>query len=265
MNKCFEYYKDIHIGKRCFIVANGTSLKETNLDLIKDEITIGMNKISLVYDKTEWVPTYYFFTSTNVNNKVWGDSWTRSVRESIDNEFTTSFISSKFKNRIDPKNKYKINWFDSMSETKPTIAGDLDESCFPTQITERIDKSGTSVNVALQMAYWFGFSEICFVGADLGFVEDHGSRNDPNHFDPSYRADMPRPYKANNQMRNVHSLALKYFNKKGVKVYNASVKTVLDTYPIIDLASYLNGELIYRDDDLKTAKEFWDKPPQYKE
>ena len=219
MNDFFSDYKDKHLGKRCFIIANGPSLKKTNLDLIKDEYSIAMNKVSLIYPQTDWRPTYYLYASTNVNNKVWGDSWTKSVQESVSNTNIKSFVMDKFKNRVDPKNQYKhINWINSVSETKPQLSGEIETSCFSKDIVERIDKSGTSVNIALQMAYWFGFSEICFVGADLGFVEDHGSKNDPNHFDPSYRANMPRPYKVNNQMRNVHSLALKHFREKGVKI-----------------------------------------------
>ena len=45
MNTVFEQYKDIHKGKRVFLIANGPSLKDTNLDLLKDEITIAMNRI----------------------------------------------------------------------------------------------------------------------------------------------------------------------------------------------------------------------------
>jgi len=265
MNNCFTKLKDKHKGERCFIIANGPSLNDTNLDLLKGETTIAMNKIALAYERTEWRPTYYIYASTNVNNKVWGDSWTDAVRRSIKTNGIISFVGEKFKKRIDPKNKYKdVNWFDSISEKKPTLDGDIDPSCFSTDIVERIDKSGTSVNIALQMAYWFGFSEICFVGADLGWVKDTGSTNDPNHFDPSYRADISNPEKANYQMRNVHSLSLKRFRERGeIKIYNASVKTVLDIYSIVDLESYINGSIVVREEDNKRAKSFWKTPPQY--
>ena len=265
MNKCFEEYKNKHRHDRVFIIANGPSLKDTNLDLLKDEYCIAMNKISLVYEDTEWRPTYYLYASSNVNNPTWGDSWTDSVQKALKCDKTTSFIAERFKNRIDPKDKYShVNWFDSLSETKPNLDGDLDPSCFSTDIVERIDKSGTSVNIALQMAYWFGFTEVCFVGADLGWVKDTGSTNDPNHFDSSYRADISNPEKANYQMRNVHSLALKKFIERGeISIYNASLKTVLDIYPVIDLEKYLGGEVLVRKDDWDRAKEFWEKPAQY--
>ena len=56
MNDNLIKYKDKHKGCRVFIVGNGPSLNKTNLDLIKDEFSIGMNRISLLFNKTKWKP-----------------------------------------------------------------------------------------------------------------------------------------------------------------------------------------------------------------
>ena len=266
-NVVFKPYKDEHKGERVFLIANGPSLAHTNLDFLKDETTIAMNRISLMYDKFSWRPTYYLFSSTNVKNDVWGKAWTQSVIDSIEEEETTSFISSQFREYIDPEDKYhQILWFDSMSETKPQLNGSISENCFSTDLVERIDKSGTSMNLALQLAYHMGFLDIVIVGADLGWTKDTGSTNDPNHFDSSYRADISRPEKINHQMRNIHSLAHKNFMKKDarIRMYNASLKTVLDVYPIIDYEKYvLDDEIVYQKDRLQKAKSFWTGPPQF--
>ena len=102
------------------------------------------------------------------------------------------------------------------------------------------------MNLALQLAYHMGFKEIVFIGADLGWTKDIGTKNDPNHFDKNYRANISNPYKANQQMRNVHKLALSIFNKNKphVKIYNASIKTVLDVYPIIQFNDYVKNNKI---------------------
>lgn len=271
MNTVFEKYKDLHKGQRVFLIANGPSLADTNLDLLEGEVCIAMNKISLIYEKNpKWRPTYYLFSSTNVNNPVWGRSWTESVVSAIKDKRTTSFISSKFKNTIDPQDKYaNVNWFSSMSETKPHTDGSISESCFSKDIVKRIDKSATTMSLSLQFAYHLGFTELIMVGADLGFQADNGSTNDPNHFDRSYRADIPnhKVYKANNQMRNAHSLAYKNFKERdeNVKFYNASKNTVLDVYPIIDYENYIkDGTVKQLKDKQKRAENFWDKPHQYK-
>ena len=262
MNVEFEPYKNKHTGERVFIVANGPSLAETDLSLLEGEISIGMNRIALIYDKhPSWRPSYYLFSSTNVKHDDWGDAWTSSVREAASEERTTSFIASMFKPWIDPdEEQSRIKWFSSMSEKKPSSNGEIDPSCFSTDLVERIDKSGTTANLALQLAYWMDFSEICFVGADLGWTKDEGSRNDPNHFDESYRANIPNPDKANKQMRNVHLLALKHLEAKNVKIYNASKKTVLDSYPIIELEPYVRDrKVIRRERDENQAKMFWQR------
>jgi len=275
MNPVFEKYKDKHTGDRVFLIANGPSLKYTNLNLIKDEISIAMNKVSLIWaENEEWRPTYYLFSSTNVRSPIWGQSWINSVREAAQEERTTSFIAKQFKQWIDPQDTIpQINWFKSLSENKPDMSGNILESCFSRNINERIDKSGTSMNLALQLAYHMNFKEIVILGSDLGFVPDDGSTSDPNHFDESYRAEIAgyKIKKINNQMRNVHSLAYKNFlerNKnnpyKETKIYNASLKTYLDVYPVIDYENYiLHNKIIYQQDKLKKAKEYWDSPHQY--
>ena len=43
--------KDIHKGRRAFIIGNGPSLKQTDLSKLKNEITFGMNRIYLLFDR----------------------------------------------------------------------------------------------------------------------------------------------------------------------------------------------------------------------
>jgi hypothetical protein len=268
-NKVFKDYKDIHKGKRVFLVANGPSLAETNLNLLENEISFAMNRIPLIYNKNpNWRPTYYLFSSTNVRpDKPWSRGWTDSVLTAIGEEKTTPFIASQFKQYIDPAGVYdNVKWFDSMSEIKPDQDGNISETCFSTNVVERIDKTGTTMNLALQLCYHMGFSEIVFVGADLGWTMDRGSNKDPNHFDPGYTADISKPEKANHQMRNVHSLAYKKLNEKNkdIKMYNASKKTVLDVYQIIDFEEYvLNNNVVNLEEKNTQAESHWNRPSQF--
>lgn len=270
MNRVFEKYRDIHSGKRAFLIANGPSLNEINLDLIKDEISFGMNRISLKYEDTLWRPTYYLFSSTNVRaSKPWHKEWRKSVTESIQEKSITCFISDQFKRDVDPFGIHTgVKWFNQMSENKPDMQGNITPECFSTNVVERIDKTGTTMNLALQLCYHMGFSEIVFLGADLGWTKDTGTQNDPNHFTKEYTAEITRPEKTNNQMRNIHSLSLKRFNERSdhkVNFYNASAQTVLDVYPIIDFNSYVrDNKIVERMEDLQKAKAFWNGPPQYK-
>ena len=51
--------KNIHYGKRCFIVGNGPSLKVEDLEKIQNEICFGTHRIYQIFDKTYWRPMYY--------------------------------------------------------------------------------------------------------------------------------------------------------------------------------------------------------------
>ena len=40
-----QNFRDIHRGKRCFILGNGPSLAKTDLSHLRDEYTMGLNRI----------------------------------------------------------------------------------------------------------------------------------------------------------------------------------------------------------------------------
>lgn len=52
-------FKNIHKGQRCFIIGTGPSLTVEDLELLKDEICFGSNRIFEIYPRTSWRPTYY--------------------------------------------------------------------------------------------------------------------------------------------------------------------------------------------------------------
>ncbi len=234
-NENLKKYKNIHQGKRVFLIGNGPSLSKTNLDLIKDEYSIAMCRISLIYPKTSWRPSYYVFASSNCKDKRWGKEWTDSVLNSVKENKTKSFIWEKYHKHFDKKNKYKnITWIKNITEKKPNSNGDYEESWWPENIEERMDKSGTSMNLALQLANYMGFSEIIFLGTDLGYSVQKTLNDDPNHFLGSYNAEIvpEKVNKINNQMANVHRLARMRIPPE-IKMYNATITTQLDVYPKI--------------------------------
>lgn len=240
MNVNLRKYKNIHEGKRVFIIGNGPSLANTNLDLIKDEYSIAMNRISLLYPKFLWRPTYFLFSSSNCLDKEWGSQWTESVKETYTDKRTKCFIWEKYRSVIDPNNEHSIEWIRSMTEFKPNSRGDIDVRWWPNNIEYRMDKSATTMNLALQIANYMGFSEIIFLGVDLGFVADRGFNQDPNHFSQQYNAHIipEKVDKINNQMRNVHKLARMKIPAR-IKMYNASITTNLDIYPRICYSTLL--------------------------
>ena len=66
-NEKIAQLKDRNAGERCFIVATGPSLKMEDLDRLKQqgEYSIGVNRIYLAFDKTDWRPDYYVVCDVN--------------------------------------------------------------------------------------------------------------------------------------------------------------------------------------------------------
>ena len=52
-------YRNKYEGKRCFIIGSGPSLRAEDLDKIKDEYSFACNLTYMIFDKTEWRPTFY--------------------------------------------------------------------------------------------------------------------------------------------------------------------------------------------------------------
>src|SRR5689334_13019477 len=50
--------KDIHKGKRAFIIGNGPSLKQTDLSKLRNEITFCMNRFYLAFPELGFAATY---------------------------------------------------------------------------------------------------------------------------------------------------------------------------------------------------------------
>ena len=66
--------KNKHIGESCFIVGLGPSLQVDKLNWLKDNgiNSFSVNSVFMIYDKTDWRPTYYVVGDTYVYaNELW--------------------------------------------------------------------------------------------------------------------------------------------------------------------------------------------------
>jgi hypothetical protein len=223
----FLKYRNMHEKDRVFLIGNGPSLRDTNLDLIKDEHSIAMNKISLIYPFTTWRPSYYLYTADNINNRIWGEKWKLSVNEAVSYPGTTSFVWRAFADKV--VSRPNIVWMDNVTEF------DIgEEGTFSTNAAQWISKTGTSMTGALRLAYFMGFKQVFLLGCDLNWKTTTGTEEDPNHFDRSYSARIPDGERERLRMRRTHEYAYQFFRDAGREVYNATHRTLLDVYPLVD-------------------------------
>ena len=225
--------ENIGLGKRIFLVGNGPSLNDMNLDLLENEDTMAMNRIDLLFPKTKWRPTYYIFCSSNCEHGEWGDKWSRSILNVSREEKTTPIIWSRFKNSIERNGggtlPEKTLWLNSMSENQIGT----DEQ-FSTDAFKRLDKSGTTMNVALQLAYYMNYEEVYIIGCDSNWVTAKETMKtedgDINHFHPDYHAFIGDGNHEFWRMNTTHLTASKYFKQAGRKIWNAGYNSAINAW-----------------------------------
>lgn len=225
--------ENIGLGKRIFLVGNGPSLNDMNLDLLENEDTMAMNRIDLLFPKTKWRPTYYIFCSSNCEHGEWGDKWSRSILNVSREEKTTPIIWSRFKNSIEKNGggtlPEKTLWLNSMSENQIGT----DEQ-FSTDAFKRLDKSGTTMNVALQLAYYMNYEEVYIIGCDSNWVTAKETMKtedgDINHFHPDYHAFIGDGNHEFWRMNTTHLTASKYYKQAGRKIWNAGYNSAINAW-----------------------------------
>ena len=176
-----QKFKGIHHGKRCFIVANGPSILKTNLDLLADEITIGMNRIYLNFEKSSYRPTYH----VTVNELIL-EQWAHEIKE---------LEMPKFLN-WNRQRQYE----DSESETIFLKSKMAIKDSFQYDLTRPLVFGATVTFVALQLAYYMGFHEVILIGLDHNYAdkgipsktETRESKQDQSHFHDQY---FPKGFK----------------------------------------------------------------------
>lgn len=226
-------FKDIHKGKRAFIIGNGPSLRISDLNKLKNEITLGCNKIYLAFDETDWRPDYFVAVdSVFINNCV-------ETIKSLSMKKFMPLNSAKFFNKLDADFCY-YKHLDPVSE-----------SDFSIDIAEGIFGGWTVAYTMLQIAFYMGITEVYLLGVDfkygipkkIGETSECGNiiqrgRDIENHFHKDYIKEdecwivpqMDKQYRA-------FLCARETFNRYNRTIFNASRKTELDAFPIVDFDS----------------------------
>jgi hypothetical protein len=170
--KRLKAIKGKYQGERCFIMGNGPSLKVTDLSLLKNEFTIGTNRIFLGFPEMGFQTSFFL----SVNDLVIEQSAADIMKLGM-----PKFIAWRSRKWLSPAENLN---FIHTTYTGPGFARD---------ISGRVWEGGTVTNVALQLAYHLGFTSVILVGVDHNYVTT-GKPNatvvsqgdDPNHFHPGY-------------------------------------------------------------------------------
>lgn len=211
-------FKDKHRGERCFIIGNGPSLNKMDLLPLKKEITFGLNRIYLVFDRLGFSTTYF----VSVNPHVIEQS-----AEAIENLQCPRFIDWNCRHFL----KGAPDTFFLRSRSGPRFCTDVS--------TQGVWVGATVTYVAMQIAYFMGFSEVILIGVDHDFkttgepnelVVSQGA--DLNHFDPNYFGKGMRWQLPDLETSEVaYALAKEAYEKTGRRIVDATVGGKLAIFP----------------------------------
>lgn len=220
-----ERWKDVHRGERCVIMGNGPSLNETDLSLLKGQTVFGLNRIYLMFDRLGFQPAYHVTV-----NKLVVDQCAEEINELSIPLFTTYGNYDALRQR---DNVFFLN--------------QLRTPTFHRKISHGVWEGMTVTYVAMQVAYFMGFTDVVLIGVDHNFstqgtphetVTSNGA--DPNHFDPGYFGKGFRwqlPDLEGSEL--AYRLAKAAFEKNGRRILDATVGGKLQVFPKADLAAAL--------------------------
>jgi hypothetical protein len=212
---------------RAYIIGNGPSLQETNLDLIKGQPSFACNGIDLIYEKTEWRPTQYVRAEGEFPEEADKSIWWNSVKTHLDLGIPchlSGYYWHHFKdygNAIELKHchEHAVN-FDSPNAPSEWH---LPYPCI----------FGGSLIVAMQIAVIQGYDQLVLLGCDLNYRD-----NKPSHFDETYEHGYEQPARYAN-LNNLwgHICGIQYHGRRNLPfdVVNATIGGDLHLYPRVDL------------------------------
>ena len=235
-NRILENYKGKYKGGRCFIVCNGPSLKASDLDMLKGEISFACNRVYGMYPETEWRPTFYALFDEGVaklEGVLEGADSTPAEMKFFREQ--GRFIYHKFSG----PSCYIHSWHSRRYLENPRFSEDL---------TKGIYTIGTTTYVMIELARYMGFNRIYIIGADhyyRNMVSKDGKvavdKNAESYFGNLKDTSQSLPAGIW-EMEIAYEYAEKYSREHGFRIYNATRGGHLEVFERVNLEVILADE-----------------------
>jgi len=217
------------MSSRIFLIGNGASLQKTPLDLLENEVTMGVNKIGAIFK-----PNYYVKIDFSQFD---GNEWKDEVSPMLDRP---CLLWDVFRDG-EPREG------EPFSDSIPYGMGDHPNVTWVSRCEHHGNKGYegkwhdpfcTAHNSIVTMTQWavqLGFDEIFLVGCDGEFTDGI-----TDHFMPYYKKIDSGYVERNNKcVRMAHKLIKR---SSPVPVYNATIGGSLEVHPRVDIYEILKGK-----------------------
>lgn len=220
------------LHRRHFIIGSGPSLKEVDFDLLKDEVTWGMNRIHLMYDRTDWRPTFFAMWDWNQQNPP--GYWRACIAAHWE---TPKFLWEGFRDGhpwypdLEPIGEVpnttwlprcaKHHYYQGDNKAKRATAWHLPEIC----------TAFSGLGAMMQLAVQHGATELILLGCD-GYGPDYSK----NHFVDQYSDDE----RDRSELDNVNMLQMHRVARDSSPIPIYSTSPAYGVHPWVRLEEILN-------------------------
>lgn len=215
-------YKDTHLGEKCFIVGTGPSLTLEDVNMLKGQVSFGVNTLFKYYTKTDWRANYYCI----IDPKTYGNLKEQIENSGIENLFYPINRIQKIKNGI----PFELNCSDFFKQNLPSI---FDFTKFTCDAGKEVYDGASVVYVAMQLAAYMGFQKIYLLGVDCNY----GTGSTTHCKDLNYSKDYKYKWGTNTALTMLEGfkIAKKYADGHGIEIYNATRGGMLDVFERVSL------------------------------
>lgn len=235
-NDALAKFRNIHRGKRCFIIGNGPSMRLEDLETLhrNHEICFGANKIYRIYDQTKWRADYYGLAD---------------YRGAMDCMYDLDRIPGEL---FIGEGCYEYELFHSVPVNRfhviredyypnyPRFSADITRGCY----------AGNTITYqfGIQVAAYMGFSEIYLLGVDHSYTSADITAEDNHFIKDYYRIGERDKYSEINPIctgeeykwewqTKAYEAAELYSREHGFRIYNATRGGCLEVFERVNFDS----------------------------
>ncbi|GGZ15951.1 hypothetical protein GCM10011614_33490 [Novosphingobium colocasiae] len=225
-----ERLRDSCAGECVVVICNGPSLNRVDMNLVKEQKSICMNRSYIMFDSWGFVPTYF----TSINHLVLDQ-----FSEDIKGLEMVKFVDFTHRRKL-PENDGFLYF-----RIPPSF-----RDSFQPDLTRPITSGGTVTYVSLQLAFYMGFAKVIIIGMDHRFSavgtpnasEIRSAEKDDDHVHPDYfpkgiKWQLPDLYRSELAYREARTM----FEKNGRRIIDATIDGACNVFEKMPLEKALSA------------------------
>lgn len=245
--------RNIHQGKRAFIIGNGPSIKEQDLTLLKDEVTFVTNWFVNHPEYKEIDPTYYAVSSHEMfggwshENPQPNPDWLEKMLAVAGNSH--KFFSYAFRDLLVGKGIFTAEESDFLLFDRPKYQVDQ-KGDINLDLTQPMDDGYTGiVTFCLPLAHFMGITEIYLVGCDCDYQITSPDSDKAYFYDYSQHTTrttshegLMRAWADDGPVFKTYEIVRDRFALDGIRIVNATRGGRLEVFPRQDYESVVGAK-----------------------